>query len=712
MRELLTASQLRAFRACRRMHHHRYEQLISAVGEESPEMRFGTLVHLGLEAWWQGKGIGGAHTAMRLQASKVADPDPTELIRAEVLLLAYDARWREAPLEPLAVEVEFRAPLINPATGARSPLYDLGGKIDVIVRNKENGRTYLVEHKCLPGDAWVWADGGRKRVEDLAASPYPGFTALGFDGTRLVQAQAKKPVPAGVRDIYQLLTANGRRLRASENHPVLTRSRGWVPMAALRSTDYVAIPSTTWSKSCERMSEHELSFIGLMIGDGNIPRMMFTKKDPRVIELFCKSVRGIGDEPAVRHPSQRATYVNVRNPMSSNGRKLLTKFGLDDQTLSAHKFLHDRLLSVDDWSMGILLGALWSTDGCVDTFEERRQGSIQQKVRICYSSTSRRLCSDIQSGLLSLGIHSSVTTQVLDYKDEPYPYHRVAVVGRESKRIFLRLALEGRLPIAKYNNDHIRLALTAIKPGADPKINETGPLRWDRVESILACGREMTWNIEVPGLNNFVAGDIVTHNTTTADISDGGFYWNRLRIDDQISIYHEGAKALGHEVHGCIYDVLVRPKIRLLEATPEDVRKYTKGVVCSCGPGGCDACEGHPGWVEPPRLYAKQRDRDETLPEYHARIMEQIVGDPQAWLTRRTVVRLEDEIDEHAQDVWQTAQDLRLAQRNARWPRNPDACMLYEKLCPFFHVCTGAADLGDRNLFRIRAHAHQELAHG
>jgi hypothetical protein len=52
-------------------------------------------------------------------------------------------------------EVPFRASLRNPATGAASRTWQLGGKLDGVVRDAA-GRCYVLEHKCLPASATVF----------------------------------------------------------------------------------------------------------------------------------------------------------------------------------------------------------------------------------------------------------------------------------------------------------------------------------------------------------------------------------------------------------------------------------------------------------------------------------------------------------------------------------------------------------------------------
>jgi uncharacterized membrane protein YhfC len=49
--ELITTSRLKAYRACPRLHHNRYDLGIRPA-EQAEALTFGTLGHVGLEAWW------------------------------------------------------------------------------------------------------------------------------------------------------------------------------------------------------------------------------------------------------------------------------------------------------------------------------------------------------------------------------------------------------------------------------------------------------------------------------------------------------------------------------------------------------------------------------------------------------------------------------------------------------------------------------------
>lgn len=186
------------------------------------------------------------------------------------------------------------------------------------------------------------------------------------------------------------------------------------------------------------------------------------------------------------------------------------------------------------------------------------------------------------------------------------------------------------------------------------------------------------------------AGDLwlIEHKTSGENLDSGGTYWRRLRMDSQVSIYFDGARMLGHDVRGCIYDVLGKPAQKPLKATPVEARKYTK--------------EG--------KLYASQRESDETPDEYFGRVRDAMAEDPGAYFARIEVPRLESELDGARLDLWQQAVRMREDERLLRAPRNPDACFRGNKPCPFWEVCSGAASLEDPSKFERVDNVNPELA--
>lgn len=185
-----------------------------------------------------------------------------------------------------------------------------------------------------------------------------------------------------------------------------------------------------------------------------------------------------------------------------------------------------------------------------------------------------------------------------------------------------------------------------------------------------------------------LADAFVEHKTTSEDIGVGSVYWRRLTLDPQVSTYYAGARALGVEPTKCIYDVVRKPQLRPLKATPEESRKYTK--------------DG--------RLYAAQRDRDETPEEYERRLAEDICASADKYYQRGEIVRLEADEREAQLDAWQIARAIREGEIEGRYPRNPDSCLRYGRMCSYFDVCTGVASIDDTGRFTVVDNVHQELS--
>jgi hypothetical protein len=178
------------------------------------------------------------------------------------------------------------------------------------------------------------------------------------------------------------------------------------------------------------------------------------------------------------------------------------------------------------------------------------------------------------------------------------------------------------------------------------------------------------------------------HKTSGEDITPGSTYWLKLKMNPQISTYYVGARAMGYDVAGCLYDVIGKPKIIPLKATPEESRKYNK---------------------KDGKLNGNQREFDETPEEFRERFVSVIAENPDRYYVRGTVVRLENEERDAAFDMWSVAREIREAELAQRYPRNPDGCERYHRLCPYWAVCTGEASLDDESRFLKVEHVHQEL---
>lgn len=182
---------------------------------------------------------------------------------------------------------------------------------------------------------------------------------------------------------------------------------------------------------------------------------------------------------------------------------------------------------------------------------------------------------------------------------------------------------------------------------------------------------------------------ILEHKTTTDSFADPADpYWTKLSMDSQVSQYYLGAEGMGHVAEGCLYDVMLRPRLRPLLATPVESRKYKKGTG---------------------ELYANQRESDETPEEYRARVRVDIEADPSKYFARQEIARTDRDIQEYLGDLWAEGRMMRDAELADRAPRNPDSCHRFGT-CPFWDACANGLRLEDHpSSFERVDDVHPEL---
>jgi hypothetical protein len=182
---------------------------------------------------------------------------------------------------------------------------------------------------------------------------------------------------------------------------------------------------------------------------------------------------------------------------------------------------------------------------------------------------------------------------------------------------------------------------------------------------------------------------VMEHKTTSERIrDDADSYWSKLAMDHQVSTYVVGAESMGYAVSETLYDVLRKPMLRPLEATPEEMRKFKKDGT----------------------LYANQRARAETSDEYLDRLRAEVLNNLEDYYQRRWVPRSDDQIKDYMFDAWQTGKSIRDGQVAGRAPRNPDSCMRFGR-CAFWNVCANGDDPYHSPDFEVLDDPHPELNH-
>jgi hypothetical protein len=694
-----TYSMWNQFRNCRKAAELRYLQHLVPL-ERDRNLHFGSLIHECLELWHRQRDLARVLDLIdRRCAARAQDEDQKrDWHLATAMMRAYAERYAQEDFEVVALEHIFEGPIVNPATGAASRSFRLAGKVDGIIRTGEE--YFILEHKCVTGDSRIYdyASGELLTVRDMARRQVAPVV-LGIDDQgRLRHAQAGVPQPDKVRDVFRVVLKSGRSLTVSDNHPVLTH-KGWVAAGALKKGDWAAVPQASQTSHTQSpFSDDEVKLAGYMLADGTLSTLTFTKSDGPVLDDFLAAASRLGIRLHMQRQEDRTPQVRLSQAPESPARLLMERLGLYEEC-AEEKHLPGVLHSITDHQVGLLLGALWSTDGCVDVYEEKRPDCTrsQEKIRIAYVSRSHALCSGVQQLLLRLGINSSVTRSSVAYRDERRPTFVTRVIGRHSKRRFLDLAIAGTIPVLKYP-EVIRRARAMVKPGEDPRMTPSelpawlqhAEVFWDPVEVVIVSGRQLMYNLTVPEIHSFVVDDVITHNTAAQVDGD---YLERLWTDFQITLYaHYVEQTMGIPIAGILYNVLVKARLQQSKGETEEEYEARRAELLAKSKTG--------------RTTARRRE-PESDEDFQRRLAEKY-ADP-AMFHRERLYLSRERFDILRAELWELTQAFLDARRRGVFYQNTSFCFNYQRPCPYFALCRSNGNPNVIENFYQRAEPNEEL---
>lgn len=183
MTQLWTTSRLRVIRECLRKHHLRYNLALQML--ETDSMRFGTVGHQALEAYYRAWMLGSMEDRLYAALNAIGSVSEWDAIKLHALVVAYHHRWGAADWEVLAVEQEFQFLL-----GERI----IAGKIDALIRDRRDSRIYVVEHKTTGTDTSVGGVYWDRLAVDTQVSIYiDGASMLGYEVAGCVYDVLRRP---------------------------------------------------------------------------------------------------------------------------------------------------------------------------------------------------------------------------------------------------------------------------------------------------------------------------------------------------------------------------------------------------------------------------------------------------------------------------------------------------------------------------------------
>ncbi len=425
--------------------------------------------------------------------------------------------------------------------------------------------------KCLGESRLVYdpSTGARRSIGDLYRAHQRGedvwVASLGPD-LQMRRAKAAAVAANGRKRVYRLKTRLGRELEATSNHPVLTSS-GWQELGKVSPGTRIAVPRRLPGPTePTQLPDHEIVLLGALIADGAIskstPCFCFGEGSG-VLDEVERAVDAYGVRMHVGGPRSHGTALisNGRGSGPNPVAKMLRHHGLMGLR-SAEKFVPDAIFGLDQQQIARFLGVMYACDGHVYCSDRLAQ--------IGYTTISERLARDVQHLLLRLGIVATIRTLKRPvYEGTGKVAREIRITSQESLRRFCELiSVPGKeeaqsrvldrvaasprstntdtLPVEVWDdillakgggswasvssllgrprNHNWHVGTRTLSRGltaelatatASPALEELADsdVWWDEVASVEYVGVEETFDLDVPGLRNFVADDIIVHNS-------------------------------------------------------------------------------------------------------------------------------------------------------------------------------------------------------
>jgi replicative DNA helicase len=422
--------------------------------------------------------------------------------------------------------------------------------------------------------------GQRYPIKDLLGRDDFTVWALNEQTLKLDAAPISNAFATGRKPIFRLTTQLGRTIRATANHKFYS-SQGWQRLDELSVGHYLALPrllpESILQKSETMMTQSECALLGHLIGDGcTLPRhaIQYTTRELDVAELVKQLALDVfGKEVNPRIEQERTWYQvyltstrqhthGVRSAVSEWLDKLGV-FGLR----SHEKQVPTALFAQSNDTIATFLRHLWVTDGCIKLNKNRP--------RIYYASSSQQLCTEVQSLLLRLGINARLKRVsqgakgrdqfhvILSGQNDVLAFsNKIGTVGAYKSHALAEIIAHCHTQIANTNRDIIpnHLWSNDVKQSIKKleishrelheKINTAyagmtifkqnlsrerayriaqaaqcekltqlaqSDVYWDKIVSIELDGEEEVFDLTVPHFHNFIANDIITHNSIEQD---------------------------------------------------------------------------------------------------------------------------------------------------------------------------------------------------
>lgn len=416
--------------------------------------------------------------------------------------------------------------------------------------------------KCLTAETRVVdaESGAYLPIVDFAF----GRMTIGMQDWHLKPVKVGGFLPQGIKPVYELTTKTGLKIQATANHP-FRQLHGWTALNQLKRGDRIAVAREIPIFGKTPLPDWEAILLGLMIPEGQCKTPgyspTFSTGDAVLADLVKQCVKNGGLGEVTFNGQYGYRLVNKAGRGGKPERNRAYQWLIQHQlnVTAESKFVPQAIFMSPKETTRLFLRALFSGDGGV-----YRSGEV---FYIEYYSKSRRLIEDVHHLLLRFGILSLIRHKITAINTDAY---RVQITDREQIQRFAKeigfwaesikqVRLEQEiLPAFKDAPHRLRSNFDTLPQAAwelmknavlyaGTSLNQLvvstrptqslpytlanqvavatqydelsllvdGPV-WDVVTDIQFIGEKEVFDLNIPNVHNFLANDIIVHNSTYA----------------------------------------------------------------------------------------------------------------------------------------------------------------------------------------------------
>jgi len=394
---------------------------------------------------------------------------------------------------------------------------------------------YESTNPCIAADSLIPTEKGLISIGKLSQDYSHGgigiLNSIGFfKPTRIFST--------GIKKVFKITTKAGYELKATANHPILTK-RGWIKVENLEiNKDKIKIQSREGVFSDNeqllfevikeykgkngrvykanlpvRWSEDLGVLLGWLVGDGNLHGknesvfLYFGKDDLEALNKIKKILKDFYGKEGVLNDRDLEWQLCVNSKLLF---RFFESFGVK-RLRAEDKCVPEAIFTAPIVAVVGFLKGLFSSDGTVNYIEGK--GSY---VRL--SSASLRLLKEVQILLINLGIFSriyknrkpagqstfSYTTESGQKRNyQAKAYHELEISRQDVVEFIKKIGFMGGR-----NNQKVELLLKK----AERKRGYYKRERFDMVKSIGYLGEERVYDLTEPITHSFIANGMVIHN--------------------------------------------------------------------------------------------------------------------------------------------------------------------------------------------------------